>query len=145
MRIDPKTREVIPTVGGKDVQPSAGVAYPYDASKFKVTTAVVKDAPPLPKHEDKWMIICDTICDGEVPTGLVHEEGQPDKWLTFDTEREAQLELVDDMEEYIRQFKDGEREYDDIFVNNENSVERVVVNADGTVTYNGKTFDVKDA
>lgn len=61
-----------------------------------------------------WMIFCDTILSGVLPLGRVSEEGQPDKWDVYHTEREAQLEIIDDLEEYIRQFKAGERGYEEI-------------------------------
>ena len=70
--------------------------------------------------QDKFAIFCDTICQGTVPVGTVQENDGPPQWLTFDTEREAELDIIDDLEEHIRQFREGEREFDavpvDLFV-----------------------------
>lgn len=53
------------------------------------------------------------FCAGD-PVGTITEDGQPTVWETHATEREAQLSIVEDMEEYIRQFKEGKFPYEDI-------------------------------
>jgi len=85
-----------------------------------------------------FMVFCDTICDGDVPLGVESVEGEPDKWVVFDTEREAQLDLIDDLEEAIRQFKEGEREYEEIV--NDNFILAVEVHADGSISTDTATY-----
>jgi hypothetical protein len=88
--------------------------------------------------ENKFAIFCDTLCQGSVPVGLLHEEGQPTRWLTFDTEREAQLDIVDDIEEHIRQFREGEREFEDLSV--DLYIVPVTVYPDGSISTESETF-----
>lgn len=61
----------------------------------------------------KWTLFTDTFVDGYIPTSVVSEEGKPDSWDYYDTEREAQIECLEELEEQARQVKDGEREADE--------------------------------
>jgi hypothetical protein len=63
--------------------------------------------------EDGFVIFCNML-GGDEPVGTVTEEGEPAQWELFATEREAQLSIVDDLEEHIRQFVTGDRAYDEI-------------------------------
>lgn len=69
-------------------------------------------APSYPRK--CYVLMTDTLCEGPCPIGFVTGENSTE-WLTFDTEREAQLEIIDDVEEYIVQFKAGERDFDAVF------------------------------
>ncbi len=71
--------------------------------------------------QKKYAVFTDTLCQGTIPCGMVHDENGMISWLVFDTEREAQLDIIDDIEEHIRQFRNEEREFneiafDDLFV-----------------------------
>ena len=61
----------------------------------------------------------------------VHDENEMP--VTFATEREALLESLEEVEEHIRQFKAGERAYEEIVFQPEEFVEVVEVGEDGVV------------
>lgn len=65
------------------------------------------------ESKTKWTLFTNTFCDGDIPTSVDTEEGKPDSWAYYDTEREAQLEALDEIEEQARQVIDGEREAED--------------------------------
>lgn len=56
-----------------------------------------------------YAIFTQTICEGLVPAWY-DETNFP---VIYDTEAEAQLEIVDTLMEQLRQFQNGEREFDD--------------------------------
>lgn len=56
-----------------------------------------------------YAIFINTVCEGLVPAWH-DEKGLP---VTYATEREAQLEIVDDLQERLRQFIVGERDFED--------------------------------
>lgn len=56
-----------------------------------------------------YCIYINTVCQGPVP---VVSDGDG-KYLVFDTEVEAQREIVDNLMTRLRQFLDGERDYED--------------------------------
>lgn len=74
------------------------------------------------------------------PCGTVQEGDGPERWETFATEREAQLEIIDDLEEYIRQFKAGEREFDEIPMPADCYVQAVTLFPDGSLGVDGVNF-----
>jgi len=78
------------------------------------------------------------FCDNE-PIGREYVIGEPDRWLTFPTEREAHLDIIDDLEEHIRQFKAGEREYDAIDFLPSCHPEQVTIHPDRSITTTGGT------
>lgn len=81
-----------------------------------------------------------TIGEKEI---AVHDENEMP--VTFATEREAQLESLDELEEHIAQFKDGTREFDAIMFQSDEFVEAVDVDADGTVHDKfGNSFGKRD-
>lgn len=92
-------------------------------------------------HDTKgYAIFCSTLCEGEIPVGCISEDGQPDRWQTFDTEREAQLEIVEDLEEHIRQFKDGDRDYDEIDMPPNCYTQLVTIHPDGSISTDTDTY-----
>jgi hypothetical protein len=95
--------------------------------------------PSPSETQDVFVLACDTLCQGVVPVGTIHEDGQPQKWLTFETEREAQLEIIDDIEEHIRQFRDGEREFEEIAFN-DTFVMPATLHPDGSITTEHATY-----
>jgi hypothetical protein len=100
---------------GKGVYNSVEQA--WDINPLTVGTAEPSDfsfVPEFPKRltEEPAGDTRYTLFLQEEPVATESEEGQPPKWLTFATEREAQLEIIGDAEEYIRQFKAGERDFD---------------------------------
>ncbi len=56
-----------------------------------------------------FSIFITTLCEGTIPAWY-DEDGLP---VTYATEREAQLEIVDDLRERLRQFIANERDFED--------------------------------
>jgi phosphatidylserine decarboxylase len=83
---------------------------------------------PSPKLRDGFCIYIDTICQGPVP---VVSDGD-DKYVVFETALEAQKEIVDNQMTRLRQFLDGEREFEDA-MNVEEYVVPVTVHPDGVI------------
>ena len=66
--------------------------------------------------------------------------GEEDLPVVYATEREAQLEIVDSLMENLRQFRDGEREFDDA-ISVDDFILPVDVWSDGSITIeDGSTF-----
>ena len=82
------------------------------------------------KLRDGFCIYIDTFCQGPVP---VVSDGD-DKYVVFETELEAQKEIVDNQMTRLQQFLDGERDYEDAM-----AVEEYVVPV--TVHPDGKIID----
>jgi len=61
-----------------------------------------------------FVVITPTLCQGDVMAWSVDEEGKELMPDVFDTIKDAQLEMLDTLEEHIRQFKSGEREWENI-------------------------------
>ena len=78
---------------------------------------------------DGFCIYMDTLCQGPVPA-VSDENG----YIVFATELEAQREIVDNQMTRLRQFLEGEREYEDAI-----SVDEFVVPV--TVQPDGKLVD----
>lgn len=88
-------------------------------------------------RKNGFCVYVDTWCDG--PVVAVHNEN--DKPLVFQTERAAQLEIVDSLMIRLNQFIDGEREFDDA-INVDEYVVPVWVSPDGIVCdENGRKVD----
>jgi hypothetical protein len=69
--------------------------------------------PHSTQPKSSYAIFINTLCSGPVPAWR-DKDGLP---ITYATEREAQLEIVDDLQERLRQFIAGERPFDDaVFV-----------------------------
>ncbi len=81
-----------------------------------------------PKLRDGFCIYINTFCQGPVP---VVSDGD-DKYVVFETELEAQKEIVDNQMTRLRQFLDGEREFDDAMTVEEYVVP-VTVHPDGAI------------
>lgn len=81
----------------------------------------------LPKLRDGFCIYINTFCQGPVP--LVSDENG---YVVFETELEAQKEIVDYQMTRLRQFLDGEREYEDA-ITVEEYVVPVSVHPDGVI------------
>src|SRR6185436_14581485 len=77
---------------------------------------------------DGFCIYIDTFCEGPVP--VVSDD---DSYVVFETELEAQKEIVDNQMTRLRQFLDGEREYEDA-ITVEEYVVPVTVQPDGVIT-----------
>lgn len=56
-----------------------------------------------------YAIFINTVCEGSIPAWH-NEKGFP---VTYATEREAKLEIVDDLQERLRQFIAGERDFEE--------------------------------
>lgn len=56
-----------------------------------------------------FAIFITTVCEGTIPAWC-HDDGI---YVTYATERDAQVEIIDDLKERIRQFMAGEREFED--------------------------------
>lgn len=70
-----------------------------------------------------------TLCQGPVP---VVSDGD-DKYVVFETELAAQKEIADYMMTRLRQFMDGERDFDDA-ITVEEYIVPVTVHPDGVIT-----------
>lgn len=76
---------------------------------------------------DGFCIYINTFCQGPLP--VVSDE---DGYIVFATELEAQKEIVDNQITRLRQFLDGEREYEDA-IEVEEYVVPVTVHPDGKI------------
>jgi len=76
-----------------------------------------------------YCIFIPTFCQGQVP---VLTNGD-DKYIVFETEVAAQKEIVDHAMTRLRQFLDGERDFEDA-ITVEESVVPVTVHPDGSFT-----------
>ena len=83
-----------------------------------------------------FCIFIDTVCEGRIPAW--HDEnGLPVVYLTLEL---AQREIADDMMEHLRQFLEGEREFEDA-VEIEDYILKVDILPDGSVLdENGNTY-----
>jgi hypothetical protein len=105
----------------------------YDTSKLP-PGCVPPSEPVL-----EGTVNCFALFSGGEPVGTVTEEGKPTQWETFATAREAQLEILGDLEEHIRQFKAGERDYDEIVMPPDCYAQEVTLHPDGgLVTEDGE-------
>jgi hypothetical protein len=85
---------------------------------------------------DGYCIFINTVCEGTVPL-WTDGKGWP---VVYATEREAQLEIVDDLQLRLEQFLAGERDFDDA-ITVEECVLPVSVHPDGVITdENGNVF-----
>ena len=75
-----------------------------------------------------FCIYINTFCQGAVP--VVSDENG---YVVFETELEAQREIVDNLQIRLQEFLDGYRDYEDA-ITVEEYVVPVTVNADGTIT-----------
>ena len=86
-----------------------------------------------------FCIYIPTICQGPVP--CVSDEH--DECVVFETELEAQKEIADFTMMRLRQFLDGERDFEDA-ITVEEYVVPVTVNPDGTIIDDqGRRFGLK--
>jgi len=76
-----------------------------------------------------FCIYMDMLCQGPVP---VVSDGEG-KYIIFETELEAQREIVDNAMIRLQQFLEGERDFDDA-ITVEEYVVPVTVHPDGTIT-----------
>jgi hypothetical protein len=76
-----------------------------------------------------FCIYINTLCQGPVP---VVSDGEG-KYVVFETELEAQREIVDNAMIRLEQFLEGERDFDDA-ITVEEYVVPVTVYPDGTIT-----------
>ena len=76
-----------------------------------------------------FCVYINTLCQGPVP---VVSDGEG-KYVVFETELEAQKEIVDDAMTRLQQFLDGERDFDDS-ITVEEYVVPITVHPDGTIT-----------
>ena len=74
-----------------------------------------------------YCIYINTFCQGPVP---VVSDGE-DKYIVFETELEAQKEIIDNTKIRLQQFLDGERDFDDA-ITVEEYVVPVTVHPDGS-------------
>jgi hypothetical protein len=82
-----------------------------------------------PNLRTGFCIYIDTLCQGPVPT-VSDGDG---KYIVFETELEAQKEIVDHTMIRLRQFLEGERDFDDA-ITVEEYVVPVTVHPDGVIT-----------
>src|SRR6185436_2119013 len=87
---------------------------------------------------DGFCIYIDTFCEGPVPV-VSDDKG----YVVFETELEAQKEIVDNQMTRLRQFLDGEREYDDA-IEVEEYIVAVTIQPNGKIVdEHGRCFDSK--
>ena len=93
---------------------------------------------PQGKVREGFCIFMQTVFQGRVPS--VSDDGF---YVVFETEREAQLEIADFMMTRLREFIDGERDFEDA-IETEEYVVPVTVHPDGTFTDDcGRTFPLR--
>jgi hypothetical protein len=80
------------------------------------------------KLRDGYCIYINTFCQGPVPV-VSDDKG----YVVFETELEAQKEIVDNQIIRLQQFLDGEREFEDAIEIQEYTVP-VTVHSDGVIT-----------
>lgn len=80
-----------------------------------------------PILRDGFCIYINTFCQGPVP--VVSDN---DRYVVFETELEAQKEIVDNQMTRLQQFLDGERDYQDA-ITVEEYVVQVTVHPDGKI------------
>ncbi len=91
-----------------------------------------------PKLRTGFCIYINTFCQGPVP--LVSDENG---YVVFETELEAQKEIVDNQMTRLQQFLDGEREYEDA-IEVEEYIVPVTVHPDGVIVdESGRCFGPK--
>ena len=78
-----------------------------------------------------FCIYINTFCQGPVPVVSGNDDNGDDKYVVFETELAAQKEIADYMMTRLRQFLDGERDFDDA-ITVEEYVVPVTVHPDGT-------------
>lgn len=89
-----------------------------------------------PELRNGFCIYIDTFCQGAVP---IVSDGEG-KYVVFETELEAQREIVDHQITRLQQFLDGEREFEDT-ISVDEYVVPVSVHPDGAVVDEcGNTF-----
>lgn len=94
------------------------------------------EAGPSPRKG--FCIFMHTVFQGRVPCLSDNEF-----YVVFETEREAQVEIVDFMMTRLREFIDGERDFEDA-IETEEYVVPVTVHADGTFTDDcGRRFKLR--
>ena len=83
-----------------------------------------------------YCIFIYTVCEGKSPCWRNESRG----FLLHATEREAQLEIADDLMERLLQFQQGERDFEDALTV-EDFIEPVITRADGTfVDLDGNSY-----
>ncbi len=88
-----------------------------------------------------FCIYINTFCQGSVPVLTDGDE----KYIVFETELEAQKEIADYTMTRLREFLDGERDFDDA-ITVEEYIVSVTVHPDGSFTdENGNSFGPKRA
>jgi len=89
------------------------------------------------KATTKYILLQRTLFQGPVPYCWEVDEHDNDSIKVYDTEREAQLDLLDLYEtmvtDQIAQFKDGDRDFDGCDLELDGWVEPVIVLADGSL------------
>lgn len=83
--------------------------------------------------KEGWVVITSTMC-GDVLTWAEQEQGKKEVHCVFKSIRDAQLEILDTVEEHIRQFKDEEREFEEINFGEEEYIGLYQECEDGTIT-----------
>lgn len=61
-----------------------------------------------------YVVITPTLCQGNRLAWSSQKEGEEVHPLIFNSVRDAQLEIIELLEDNIQQFKDGERDWEDI-------------------------------
>lgn len=85
-----------------------------------------------------FCVYIDTFCQGPVPV-----VSDANGYVVFETELEAQREIVDNLLIRLEQFQDGERDYEDA-ITVEEYVVPVTQHPDGTITdEDGRCFGPK--
>lgn len=83
-----------------------------------------------------YCIFMDTVCEGKIPAWRNESGG----FLLHPTEREAQLQIADEVLDRLLQFQQGERDFGDAFTV-EDFIEPVTTRDDGTfVDLDGNSY-----
>lgn len=88
----------------------------------------------------RWVLCTNSMSSGETPVSCETDEYGNTTWELFDTERQAQEVIVEDMEIHLNQFKAGERDFDALPVDLYPA--RAQVNNAQSISFRGKTWNL---
>ncbi len=93
------------------------------------------ELPPEGQTADGFVVM--TQVDGSAEPGFRDDSGRV---VVHAKERDAQLEIIDCIEEEIRQFRAGERAFDELSFISQDWVDPATLHADGRVTTEDDEF-----
>lgn len=84
------------------------------------------------EYKTGWCVLTDTISGWELIWSTVEDDGEYTPQI-FETERDAQLGIIEGIEEDISQFKTGQRKWEEILWPDEYLVAQIEIFEDGSI------------